>query len=336
MRAALILLFALQSIAVGTPPDQGSAADWNNRGSILYSQHHYAAAEPYFQTALSMALRNEIDNRRQLATIYLNLAAVTRMQARLKDAEALYWKAVEYSGGWPTRNAQGYAAFRGLALLCSSEGRLPEAEEYARRALALRKLAAEDATGIAESTNDLAIILFEAGKYEPAEKLARDALASISSVDCSEQLVSGYALNLLGRISLARGDSRSAETYFSQAAVLLTRVLGSDNPAAAAIWGNLGEARARSGEWRSAIDLMNKSIGTLERSYGPRHPEIASALNNLATVYKNRKQYDRARQLYERAFEIDCAVLGADSVRAAAPAARPEMGRKTPNSIRPL
>ena len=41
-----------------------------------------------------------------------------------------------------------------------------------------------------------------------------------------------------------------------------------------------------------------------EITLGPDHPDLAQSLNNLAALYNDRKQFDKAEPLYERALEI--------------------------------
>lgn len=41
-----------------------------------------------------------------------------------------------------------------------------------------------------------------------------------------------------------------------------------------------------------------------EATLGSDHPDIAQSLNNLAALYNDRKQYDKAEPLYERALQI--------------------------------
>lgn len=41
-----------------------------------------------------------------------------------------------------------------------------------------------------------------------------------------------------------------------------------------------------------------------EALLGPDHPDLAQSLNNLAALYNDKKQYDKAAPLYERALHI--------------------------------
>ena len=53
-----------------------------------------------------------------------------------------------------------------------------------------------------------------------------------------------------------------------------------------------------------------------ESVLGPDHPDIAQSLNNLAALYNDRKQYDKAEPLYERALKIRSKVRVGVSVHA--------------------
>ena len=41
-----------------------------------------------------------------------------------------------------------------------------------------------------------------------------------------------------------------------------------------------------------------------ESILGPDHPDVASSLNNLAALYNDKKLYDKAEPLYDRALKI--------------------------------
>lgn len=47
-----------------------------------------------------------------------------------------------------------------------------------------------------------------------------------------------------------------------------------------------------------------RSLEIRERVFSPDHPDVAQSLNNLAALYNDRKLYDKAEPLYERALDI--------------------------------
>lgn len=49
-----------------------------------------------------------------------------------------------------------------------------------------------------------------------------------------------------------------------------------------------------------------------ERVLGPEHPDCAQSLNNLAALYNEKKHYDKAEELYERALDIRRRALASD------------------------
>ena len=49
-----------------------------------------------------------------------------------------------------------------------------------------------------------------------------------------------------------------------------------------------------------------------EKALGPDHPSVASALNNLASLYKEEARYADAEPLYKRALAIREKALGPD------------------------
>ena len=47
-----------------------------------------------------------------------------------------------------------------------------------------------------------------------------------------------------------------------------------------------------------------------EKVLGPQHPDVATTLNNLAGLYRQMGDYEKALPLYQRALEISEKVLG--------------------------
>ncbi|HEY4852814.1 MAG TPA: tetratricopeptide repeat protein, partial [Streptosporangiaceae bacterium] len=60
-----------------------------------------------------------------------------------------------------------------------------------------------------------------------------------------------------------------------------------------------------------ARPLLERALAIDEAVYGPGHPEVAAALNNLATILRDLGEAGAARSLQERALAIDEAVYGA-------------------------
>ena len=287
-----------------------SAIEWNNQGSAAFASFQYHDAEANFRKAVAIVDQSPQADSAQRATIYSNLAAVYRSEARYTEAEPLYQRALDCAHG---DAALSRSPLRGLALLYSSQGKLVEAEHFGRLAIQSNGENQSGSRRISEAYNDLAIILLERGKFEEARTFASQALSSAPA----QEAATGNALNTLGRIALAQKDGPNARRYLLQSSEILKNTLRPGDPALAAVWANLGHAYSLCGDWQPAIELLVRAIASLEKIKGRDHPDVASALNNLGTVYENRKQFKKARSVFGRALTIDSRTLGADSIRAA-------------------
>ena len=54
------------------------------------------------------------------------------------------------------------------------------------------------------------------------------------------------------------------------------------------------------GKYDQAIDKGKEALAIYERVLGPVHPRVASALNNLASLYKSINRYAEAESLFRR------------------------------------
>src|SRR5262249_46392443 len=63
-------------------------------------------------------------------------------------------------------------------------------------------------------------------------------------------------------------------------------------------------ALARDGKYADAVPLLMKAEELAERQFGPRAPELAEVLSDLAYVYLKLARYPEAATKYERALAI--------------------------------
>jgi tetratricopeptide (TPR) repeat protein len=64
------------------------------------------------------------------------------------------------------------------------------------------------------------------------------------------------------------------------------------------------------GNYQSAIPLAQRALELEEKAWGPDHPNVATALNNLASLYRYSGQPAVAESLYRRALDIDERAFG--------------------------
>lgn len=73
-----------------------------------------------------------------------------------------------------------------------------------------------------------------------------------------------------------------------------------------------GTAAYQSGNLLEATDSFERAVKVLERTLGPEHPDVATAINNLALLHYTQGNHGAAEPLYKRALAIDEKALGAD------------------------
>jgi hypothetical protein len=72
-------------------------------------------------------------------------------------------------------------------------------------------------------------------------------------------------------------------------------------------WNKLNDevhALYEQGQYARAIVVAKKALEVAEKTHGPNHPNVASTLENLATVYRATDRAKEAEPLEKRAAEI--------------------------------
>ena len=64
------------------------------------------------------------------------------------------------------------------------------------------------------------------------------------------------------------------------------------------------------GRYKEAEPLYVQALGLMEKNLGPDHPSVATALNNLAELYRAHGRYAEAELLHRRALGIREKALG--------------------------
>ncbi len=64
------------------------------------------------------------------------------------------------------------------------------------------------------------------------------------------------------------------------------------------------------GRYSDVIPEAERALAIREKALGPKHPDVAQSLNNLAVLYANLGDYARAEPLYQRALAIGGKTVG--------------------------
>jgi tetratricopeptide (TPR) repeat protein len=68
------------------------------------------------------------------------------------------------------------------------------------------------------------------------------------------------------------------------------------------------------GQYTEAKPLLQTSLDIRQQLFGETHPDIATSLNNLASLHKDQKQYSEAELLYRQSLEMRQLLLGEENL----------------------
>src|SRR5437667_11604507 len=92
------------------------------------------------------------------------------------------------------------------------------------------------------------------------------------------------SLNNLANVLLNRGDFAGAEACYRDSLKILKKILGNDDFAVATVAGNLGVLLSASGDLNEAETIQRDVLSIRRKQQGSQHPDLVSALNELAMV----------------------------------------------------
>jgi serine/threonine protein kinase/tetratricopeptide (TPR) repeat protein len=145
------------------------------------------------------------------------------------------------------------------------------------------------------------------GDTAAAEALLRELVPLAARVQ-DDALVARAWSELLWGIGYveARHEEALALSLAAEAAVERT----GDDLLRADLWLTLGAILYSKGEYGRAAEYETRALDAQESALGPKHPDVAQALNNLAVSLGDMDDHQAARPLLERALAIRAELLG--------------------------
>lgn len=257
----------------------------------------------------------QADMRETLGDIYRKLGDT-------QQAGALIASSLEYRHAQRNVQPRKYAhALIELGLVRMDEGRLDEAEQRTREALAIsRALPAEAEHGArplpVEASIALGTVLEAKGGYSEAEQLLSQALQlrparSIADADT--------ALNLreLANVHFYQGHYTVADSLYRQVLIMHQALYGEHHPEIAEDLNNLAAIQLEIGNLDKAESKYRQALAITEAWYGPQHPKTAEDLTSLGRTLTRAKRFQQARLVLERALDIQQQVHGHDHLAVA-------------------
>jgi tetratricopeptide (TPR) repeat protein len=185
------------------------------------------------------------------------------------------------------------------------QGQYPKAVTKAREALALRlKALPPQHPDLAESLNDLGLVLYHMGRYDEARKYYEEALALRRKALPPLHPNLANSLNNLGVLLNHMGRHDEARKHLEEALAIHRKILPPLHPHLANSLNGLGAVLKDMGRHDEARKYYEEALALRRKALPPLHPTLANSLNNLVFVLHAMGQRDQARQYMEEALAI--------------------------------
>jgi tetratricopeptide (TPR) repeat protein len=225
-------------------------------------------------------------------------------------AVSSYRAATEIAERFDRRDRRRAVAWNAMATMYDALGRIAEAQVGYRRAL---KEAAES-TG--KAGTDYALVLanlgssfVETGQTAAGEKVLRQAVAIYAAADPPDELRLAIARNGLAEALCVAHKFKEAGPLLIDALAVLEKKPGAWRETALAN-NSLGIVRLLEGNYEEARRLSLQALAMMEQHWGPDHPILVRALNNLASAEYHIGLRDEAGKRLRRALDIAGRRLG--------------------------
>lgn len=199
-----------------------------------------------------------------------------------------------------------------IGLTYLSLGQMREADLYLRSALDIRLASyPRISVEVATSLNNYAKLLEVKGDLDAAEKLYREALATLS-VQCGrrDQKIADVLKNL-GYLTALKGNSSEAIKLHREEIEIRREIQGESHPDFAMAISKLADVYTVTGRPDLSEPLHRRALEIFRSNYGDEHPDIASTMSNLIRdVLPTRP--DEAEQLSREALAMRRRSLGED------------------------
>ena len=146
--------------------------------------------------------------------------------------------------------------------------------------------------------------LYEAGRYEEAIRVSREALEAAAETLGPRHQVVGKSMNNLGAMLAGHGDGDEAEEVLTEALSILEESLGKGAPGTSSALNNLAELYAARGDDGRAEKLFLRALAIRREAPGEDNADLATTMKNLASLYAKMDRFHDAEALYQELVEM--------------------------------
>ena len=280
---------------------------------VLTLQASYDAAEPMYREALDTQRRLLGDEAGEVADTLVGFAEFLTDAGRYEEAEVLLSESIEIRRSILGDEHLDLAkAMEDLGMNFFDQGNNEAAEAMLRDSNAMRRRLLGDSPHpqLADGLNNLALVLWVAGRFGEAEILFRESL------DMNKVLLDDFHpeitvnLNNLALLLHDMGDFEAAEPMYRNVITMRKQTLGEEHPEVALALNNLAFLLYDKGDREAAMDMARESLEMTRGLFAYDHPDVAYGLASLGAWLTTDGDYEVAEPMLDESLEMRKSLLG--------------------------
>jgi eukaryotic-like serine/threonine-protein kinase len=201
----------------------------------------------------------------------------------------------------------------GLTLLDLSE--IDEGMALLQRGLDVaRRVFGDSAPETADGRNAVGLALQMKGRYDEAEQMFSQALASQPNTPLGRKK-RAVVLSNIGWVEEARGNLAAAEAAFAESLAIRRELLGPMHRALANSISRLSYIQLRRDDLAAAEPLAREALAMSRALFGDRHADVAGGLSHLASLMGRMDRLAEAEALFAEALALTRELNGRDHLQ---------------------
>lgn len=191
-----------------------------------------------------------------------------------------------------------------------AEGDYPMAmEEFNKALTCYQSLGDNQQTSEALCHNAIGLVLLDTGDYRQALRRFENALEINRSVYGENDEKVARCYTNIGLVCVKMGDYTKAAEYHMKA-LNIRKTFGELTTGMVSSYNNLATTYTHKGDLEKGLEYHLKALEIDKKILGPRHPDVAILLSNIAYVTNQAGNSLEALKYYEEALQIRLRVLG--------------------------
>jgi serine/threonine protein kinase/tetratricopeptide (TPR) repeat protein len=190
-------------------------------------------------------------------------------------------------------------------------GVFDQAQRLLEKALAVgRTVYGAEHVRLAQTLNDLGVLLTDTGDYPAAARALEQALSMRRKLLGPEHADVAVTLVELGRVYQDQGFNKRADPLLRESLAIRRKVLGEDHRETAVSLNAVASVLRLNGDLSGAESLLRQSLALNLRTRGEYHANTGTSLHDLGVVAASRADYASAESLFRQALVTHRRALG--------------------------